>query len=244
MAAIFVCPSPSSPNTATAPSPSFAMSHRRPLSTIQNGPNSPVVQGISKRARPAGLQSENIYAQPPSKKQAVERDEKSPRKSAVVTGGNEGKVFTKRNPNAPVSSFEKKLVASCEKAVNADRVLTNLASKPAAAEKERKARIEKSAESLESIRQWQRHYRKVFPQFVFYFESLPEDVRHKFSKQIAALGAVSLLAQRPSGEGTNFYRPKKSFSRKPLLTSSLLVQYPQKLTHRRRRQQQMMKPRL
>ena len=47
------------------------------------------------------------------------------------------------------------------------------------------------AENLEIIRQWQKHYRRVFPQFVFYFESIPDDIRSRFAKQITSLGAVS-----------------------------------------------------
>jgi hypothetical protein len=44
---------------------------------------------------------------------------------------------------------------------------------------------------LESVRQWQRHYRKVFPQFVFYFESVSNDLRDTFARQVRCLGAVS-----------------------------------------------------
>jgi regulatory subunit for Cdc7p protein kinase len=74
----------------------------------------------------------------------------------------------KKPGNAPPTAFERKLAA---------------ARKPASAHKP-------TADSLESIRQWQRHYRKAFPQFVFYFESVPDDVRTKVSRQIQYLGAV------------------------------------------------------
>lgn len=57
----------------------------------------------------------------------------------------------------------------------------------------RTTRPEKTpAETLDTIRQWQRHYRRAFPQFVFYFDSIPEDSRSKCSRQVLALGAVSL----------------------------------------------------
>ncbi len=46
-------------------------------------------------------------------------------------------------------------------------------------------------ENLEQVRQWQKHYRKLFPTFVFYFESIPEDARVTYTKQVTALGAVS-----------------------------------------------------
>lgn len=53
------------------------------------------------------------------------------------------------------------------------------------------AELKAAEENLDTIRQWQRHYRRVFPKFVFYFESISEDSRVKFSKQVTALGAVS-----------------------------------------------------
>jgi len=50
-----------------------------------------------------------------------------------------------------------------------------------------------TAQNLETIRQWQKHYRKVFPEYTFYFESIPEDLKGRFSRQIASLGAVCLI---------------------------------------------------
>jgi regulatory subunit for Cdc7p protein kinase len=57
------------------------------------------------------------------------------------------------------------------------------------------------ADTMDSIRQWQRHYRKAFPQFVFYFDSIPEDVRRRFSRQVIALGAVSHPTAHSAGLG-------------------------------------------
>lgn len=48
------------------------------------------------------------------------------------------------------------------------------------------------AENMEKIRAWQAHYRKVFPTFVFYFESFPEESVAKYQKQVHGLGAVSV----------------------------------------------------
>lgn len=56
------------------------------------------------------------------------------------------------------------------------------------ADKNQKVSNEKD---LETIRQWQKHYRKAFPSFVFYFESLPDEVGLRFSRQILLLGGVS-----------------------------------------------------
>jgi regulatory subunit for Cdc7p protein kinase len=54
-----------------------------------------------------------------------------------------------------------------------------------------------SLETRDNIRQWQRHYRKVFPSIVFYFESIPDETRARLSGQVKALGAVRQL-QSPS----------------------------------------------
>jgi regulatory subunit for Cdc7p protein kinase len=45
-------------------------------------------------------------------------------------------------------------------------------------------------QTAEAVKQWQRHYRKVFPTMVFYFESVSRDQMYKLSGQVKALGAV------------------------------------------------------
>ena len=48
----------------------------------------------------------------------------------------------------------------------------------------------------EDIEAWTRHHRARFPKIVFYFESVPDDVRSKLAKQVASLGAVSRSCPR------------------------------------------------
>ncbi|PWY83757.1 hypothetical protein BO94DRAFT_468639 [Aspergillus sclerotioniger CBS 115572] len=172
MAAVFVPPSPRS---------TLNMSTRRPLANVPNATNSPHRSGLvpAKRLRPTSTQIDIPYGQPPPKKQVVdgqEADARSPtRTRASVYQNTDSKLFLRRTNNAQPSAFERKLVA--------------------ARDKERQAQMKgtrherPSAETLDSIRQWQRHYRKAFPQFVFYFDSIPEDVRSKCSRQVLALGA-------------------------------------------------------
>jgi regulatory subunit for Cdc7p protein kinase len=81
----------------------------------------------------------------------------------------EGRVFERGSTTAQPTDFHKKLIAS---------------------RKEAERPTVDTADS--TIRAWQKHYRKVFPDFVFYFDSVPDDVRVKFCKQITSLGAVSL----------------------------------------------------
>lgn len=90
----------------------------------------------------------------------------------------EGKVFTRKSNSSQQSAFERKLVAARERERPVQQTVTK-------AEKT-------SEENLESIRAWQKHTRRQFPKYVFYFESGSEDARHKCTKQVIALGAVSL----------------------------------------------------
>ncbi|RDH36276.1 Dfp1/Him1, central region-domain-containing protein [Aspergillus welwitschiae] len=172
MAAVFVPPSPRS---------SLKMSTRRPLANVPNATNSPHRSGLvpAKRLRPTSNQIDIPYGQPPPKKQVVdgqEADARSPtRTRASAYQNTDSKLFLRRTNNAQPSAFERKLVAVRDKERQAQMKGT---------------RHERpSAETLDSIRQWQRHYRKAFPQFVFYFDSIPEDVRSKSSRQVLALGA-------------------------------------------------------
>ncbi|KAJ5173337.1 hypothetical protein N7492_005930 [Penicillium capsulatum] len=170
MAAVFVPPSPQT---------SLTMSTRRPLANVPNATNSPHRAGLVPAKRARSGQIEIPYGQPPPKKQvmeAAEQDVRSPTRSRSTTYQNpESKLFARRSNNANPSAFEKKLVAARDK----DRQPQVKGMK---GEKQ-------SADTLDTIRQWQRHYRKAFPQFVFYFDSIPEDARRKFSRQVVALGA-------------------------------------------------------
>ena len=172
MAAVFVPPSPQT---------SMNMSTRRPLANVPNATNSPHRTGLVPAKRVRSNQMEIPYGQPPPKKQVMdlaEQDVRSPTRSkSTVYHGTESKLFTRRSNNANPSAFEKKLFAAREKE-RQPHLKGTKSEKP-------------STDTLDTIRQWQRHYRKAFPQFVFYFDSIPEDVRRKFSRQVVALGAVS-----------------------------------------------------
>ncbi|KEQ74486.1 hypothetical protein M436DRAFT_43568 [Aureobasidium namibiae CBS 147.97] len=151
-------------------------SKRLPLANNSNAVNSPfrTLNPVSgKRSR---AQDPRDAGQPPLKKQVLELDHdenQQPRsliRQSLASQEKDAQLFLKKPGNAPPTAFERKLAA---------------ARKPASAQKPQ----QRTADSLESIRQWQRHYRKAFPQFVFYFESVPDDVRTKVSRQIQYLGA-------------------------------------------------------
>lgn len=87
----------------------------------------------------------------------------------------EGRVFEKGSTNGQPTAFQRKLVAARERGMTLKETKNNEGPTP---------------QNLETIRQWQKHYRKVFPEYTFYFESVPEDLKARFSRQIANLGAV------------------------------------------------------
>lgn len=173
---------------ANSPHPLSAMSGRRvPLSSNPNAANSPyrVATAAAKQKRSyATIQREETYGQPPpAKKQMVKVNQTGPRSPTrqSLANNTEGRVFTRKSNTVQPNAFARKLEALRVKPIQQ----IHAAADTKAAE-----------ENLDTIKQWQRHYRKVFPKFVFYFESVSEDSRIKFSKQVTALGAVSFWLVR------------------------------------------------
>ena len=172
------------------------MSSRRvPLGNVPNAANSPfrsVAAATFKRSRDQVEAQEDLSydLQPRAKRQALEEGRTSlrisPRKQTLQSA--EGRIFNRRQVNAQPTQFEKKLLASAKENKVTQRVEQKI-------EQRVQQRVERqgkaSHEALEDIRQWQRHYKRSFPTFVFYFESLPEEIRVKCSKWIRSLGAVS-----------------------------------------------------
>ncbi|KAK2744254.1 hypothetical protein FQN57_004339 [Myotisia sp. PD_48] len=165
-----------------------ALSRRPPLANVSNTVNSPLLAVAAptttstttalKRQRPTNSQCENDCPQPPLKKQLVGQNATNYPKPLTQRPANThiavSKLFTRRN-SGHLSPFEKKLVAAKEKPLQ----------DPAC------AKVSKSycPQSIETVRQWQKHYRKAFPNFVFFFENVSEEARKKYVRQIVGLGA-------------------------------------------------------
>ena len=171
---------------AVSPSPytlSNMSGRRAPLSSNPNAINSPyravAAAAATKQKRSyATVQREDSYGHPPpAKKQMLESHQalQTPPFPPSTKSSLEGRVFTRKSKTSQPTAFERKLVAVRERPVQ----------QPVA--KADKA----SDENLETIRAWQKHYRRSFPKFVFYFESVSEDVRLKCIQQVTTLGAVS-----------------------------------------------------
>lgn len=141
-----------------------------------------------------GSRIDLLFGQPPAKKQFVEREDHhaagagpgSPLKARTMVAPQvsvDSRMFSRKSHASQLTPFEKKLMAVREQKDSG------------AAQASRNPRYDKvSAEKLDNIRQWQRHYRKAFPSFVFYFDSLPADVRNRSLREVLALGAVSAFS--------------------------------------------------
>jgi regulatory subunit for Cdc7p protein kinase len=178
MAAVAVPPSPQVPTVMS--------SRRVPLGNVQNAINSPLraptVNVGGKRQRSHASEQRDIaYGQPPPKKQIVEVDDAESRRTGLV-----------RRSGSQPTALTKKFEAARETAVlgkklEAAREVKGL-TKPA-----EKTYRGVSASDLETIRQWQRHYRKLFPQFVLYFDNVSPDQKDWLASKTAILGSVCCL---------------------------------------------------
>ena len=171
---------------------------RAPLSNLPNGGNSPFrpFTAPNKRLRShSNVENEPAHEQsaPPKKKQVVERDKPLP--------------CTPKKQIQPAITKRQDVAAERKVLLAKERQIVGRASKQENTEAEDR--------SLETIRQWQRYYRRVFPSYVFYFESVPEDSRRQCLRSIFALGAVSYRNLRETDQLANdmTQREDKFFSK-------------------------------
>lgn len=155
---------------------------RVPLGVVSNGANSPFGGVATKRSREQVDSYEGFsWENPPqAKRQALDNERQakrsSPRKQLVNAA--EARVFSKRSSNAPLTTFERQLLAARDEK----------------AQQKVERQDKSSQQSLKGIKLWQEHYKRAFPMFVFYFEGIPEDVRIRCSKYARSLGAVSFCS--------------------------------------------------
>ncbi|KAF2398658.1 hypothetical protein EJ06DRAFT_87248 [Trichodelitschia bisporula] len=149
-----------------SPQPPSNMAHHRvPLTTLANGPNSPFRSNAITNVKRSRTQTTvtldgSLDNQPPQKKQAIAYGENESRRPAVLRKGTYQSVT-----KAADALNETKPTKQVDKGSKREQ------------------------DNMESIRQWKRHYRKVFPQIVFFFEGIPKDVHARISRQILTLGA-------------------------------------------------------
>ncbi|KAI6248753.1 Hsk1-interacting molecule 1 [Erysiphe necator] len=173
MAAISVSPLPT--DMTSMPS------RRTPLSNNPNAINSPF-RGVSassvssKSKRPhANLQlEETSYGQPPpAKKQILDAYQslKTPPRYPIKQIGTLGIQSRKENGSQQLI-LERKALRALEKTPRTiSKADWNI------------------KDDNESIRQWQKHNRRMFPSFVFYFENVASEAQVKYAKAVMSLGA-------------------------------------------------------
>jgi regulatory subunit for Cdc7p protein kinase len=164
------------------PSPA-AMTRRPPLSNLPNAINSTYqMASTAKRPRPPSTTQRDVsFGQPPSKKQAVENTSlRTPARRVYNTNDSKAappkKVSSRLRPAAtnPPAYGE---IQPARKPTTATRVVA----------------AETAEQQSETVRAWQRHYRKAFPAYIFFFENISQDVLLRVQKQISNLGAVRIL---------------------------------------------------
>ncbi|KAK3679593.1 Cdc7p-Dbf4p kinase complex regulatory subunit [Vermiconidia calcicola] len=157
---------------------------REPLANVPNAVNSPfrtVGAANGKRTRAqAGDNRDAVHGQPPSKKQIIEIPDDNvenvdPKKRDGVPAAPREEPLLKRAYNTQPTALERKFASVRDKKTTPQQ---------------RAAQPPKTdGDNLETVRQWKRHYKRQFPQFEFYFESVSEEVRLKTSRQLQSLGA-------------------------------------------------------
>ncbi|KAM5348702.1 hypothetical protein ACJ41O_008526 [Fusarium nematophilum] len=141
-------------------------SRRGPLTNNPNVANSPLrgasaLAGYAKQKRSyATIQREEAYGQPPPlKKQVLENGAQRPMRSP--TRSTRTQVLVQRGVARPPAKER--------------------SSRPVSTSAARDIDTEKEA--------WKRHHRAKFPKMVFYFESIPDDIRARLTKRVTYLGA-------------------------------------------------------
>jgi regulatory subunit for Cdc7p protein kinase len=166
-------------------SATMSTSRRIPLAANQNIANSPLrASALAKPKRSyVNLQPrEENYAQPPpAKKQIIDSGIPRPLKSP---SSNQSRPVARSQlslqPRRVASTYESKLARERGQHHTGHHAESTNTGKY-------------TERDLEEIRQWQSHHRARFPRMVFYFDSIPEDVRVKIVKQVSSLGAVSCV---------------------------------------------------
>ncbi|KAF8458208.1 Dfp1/Him1, central region-domain-containing protein [Kalaharituber pfeilii] len=178
---------------APPPSPAAMTSRRVPLGTLSNAANSNfhgTAVPAAKRSRSQSItQRESTYTQqPPIKKQNVEAPSSQP--APILRTPVRNRADPKVMPPRKSTNRTRTVGANALHTIGAQQLQRKTSAElTAAAENNAKTSHAAAAESIEKIRAWQEHYRKVFPTFTFYFESLPEDAALKYQRQVLNLGA-------------------------------------------------------
>lgn len=130
-----------------------------------------MIAAYSKQKRShATVQREEAYGQPPpTKKQALENGTHRPVRSPSKLPRSQTSTLPQRGISAS-STVRATTRERSTKLPTASKVVEN--------------------DSTDQKEVWKKHYRAKFPKMVFYFESVPDEIRAKLTKRVTYLGAV------------------------------------------------------
>jgi regulatory subunit for Cdc7p protein kinase len=141
------------------------MANRRmPLADLQNATNSPMRSNVIGGKRSRASEQRDVFGQPPPKKHIIEVQDEESRRHGLV-----------RRSGAPATALTRKLEAARENKMPAKQA-------------------QRTQTDISNVRQWQNHYRKLFPQFIFYFDSVSSLQKDKIMSRAQILGSVCQLA--------------------------------------------------
>src|SRR5262249_7993415 len=143
---------------------------------------------------------DSVYGQPPAKRQILEADVLQSRERETRTAL--AKTVLRTPSKQVVTQDARRDTAHQPVALHAGsrvKPRTRTGDPPPSFQidqlkaKSKKMHPEIYAEAVENIRirAWLRHYRKAFPGYVFFFESVPDEWKPRLAKQVHHLGAVS-----------------------------------------------------
>jgi regulatory subunit for Cdc7p protein kinase len=166
--------------SSKASAPAAMASKRAPLASNPNVANSPlrapsILAGYAKPKRSfATVQREEPYGQPPPvKKQALEN----------------GAQRAVRSPSKPLARAPAHIVVPRNSSAVPRPIVRERSSRTATTTSTTStARASQEVDTEKEL--WKKHHRAKFPKMVFYFESIPDDMRAKLTKRVTYLGAV------------------------------------------------------
>ncbi|EGS19588.1 hsk1-interacting molecule 1-like protein [Thermochaetoides thermophila DSM 1495] len=187
-------PATRNPRRGSSP-PVSARSWRQPTiddcceSTNPNAANSPLrpsaaaLPGAKKCRSHADMLREEAYPQPPpAKRQMIDRGVASPSRSKTT-------MAAATSTTTSLSTAATTTASRADIHRSASRVTASTHGSQRASHASTHADYQPTQQDIEMLRQWHANTRAAFPKMVFYFESIPDDLRARLAKQVSSLGA-------------------------------------------------------
>lgn len=171
---------PSSTHTTPVATP---MSRRLPLNSVPQAVNSP----LRARTTPSTLAGKR-QRQDAAVENATIDDEQPPSKKQHLNNTTGAPVPTPQTPvGQKIIVREKK--GSVNRKVTKQKVAAEARPRGNGNDNET-GRQEEEKNNMDEVKAWQRHYKRAFPTYVFFFENIPDEQGLRLIKQVKILGSV------------------------------------------------------